>query len=103
MTGSDATVLTRQEKLAQMGALAALLLLGGLALAGPSGVLAWGENISLLDQRRTTIASLEEQRDELRNRVKLLDPSKVDADLAGELVRRNLNVVHEDEVVITLN
>lgn len=103
MTGSEATILTKREKFAQVGALAALLLLGGMALAGPSGALAWGENVSLLEQRRQTIASLEEQRDELRNRVKLLDPSKVDADLAGELVRRNLNVVHEDEVVITLD
>jgi len=99
----EANVLTRREKLAQMGALGILLLLGGLALAGPSGMLAWGENLSLLDERKARIAVLSAERDELQNRVALLDPNHVDPDLAGELVRRNLNVVHPDEVVITLN
>jgi cell division protein FtsB len=90
-------------KLAQLGALAILLLLGGLALAGPSGLLAWSENLSTLEQRKTQVQALSEERDELRNRVALLDPNHVDPDLAGELIRRNLNVVHPDEVVIKLN
>ena len=90
-------------KLAQFGALAILLLLGGLALAGPSGLLAWSENLSTLEQRKAHLQALSEERDELRNRVALLDPNHVDPDLAGELIRRNLNVVHPDEVVIKLN
>ncbi len=90
-------------KLAQLGALAILLLLGGLSLAGPSGLLAWSENLSTLKQREAQVQALSEERDELRNRVALLDPDHVDPDLAGELIRRNLNVVHPDEVVIKLN
>lgn len=90
-------------KLAQFGALAILLLLGGLALAGPSGLLAWSENLSTLEQRKAQLEALSEERDELRNRVALLHPNHVDPDLAGELIRRNLNVVHPDEVVIKLN
>ena len=90
-------------KLSQFGALGILLLLGGLALAGPYGVLAWGENISLLEQRQERIAALTAQRDELRNKVELLDPDHVDPDLAAELIRRNLNVAHPDEYVIELD
>jgi len=91
-----------REKLTRFGALAFLLLLGGLTLAGPYGVLAWGENISLLQQREQRIAALKAERDELVNRVALLDPDHVDPDLATELVRRNLNVAHPDEYVIEL-
>ena len=101
MLRPDANLLSRREKRVQMAALGWLLLLGGLALAGPSGVLAWGENLSLLEKREAQISALSGERDELRNRVALLAPDHVDPDLAGELVRKNLNVVHPDEVVIT--
>lgn len=101
MLRSDTKLLSRREKRVQMAALGWLLLLGGLALAGPSGVLAWGENLSLLEKRDQQIVKLRAERDELRNRVALLDPAHVDPDLAGELVRKNLNVVHPDEVVLT--
>lgn len=91
-----------REKLTQWGALGVLLLLGGLALAGPSGLLAWGENVALLEQRQDRIAKLTAERDELKNRVALLDLDNADPDLVGELLRRNLNVVHPDEVVLEL-
>ena len=91
-----------REKLTQLAALGVLLLLGGLALAGPSGLLAWGENVALLEQRHDRIAHLTAERDELKNRVKLLDLDHADPDLVGELLRRNLNVVHPDEVVLEL-
>ena len=42
------------------------------------------------------------ERDDLRNRVTLLDPRHADPDLAGELLRSNLNVVHPDEMVMLL-
>jgi cell division protein FtsB len=102
MLRSDTRLLSRREKRVQVAALGWLLFLGGMALAGPSGVLAWGENLSLLDKREVQIKELQAERNELRNRVALLDPAHVDPDLAGELVRKNLNVVHPDEVVITL-
>jgi cell division protein FtsB len=91
-----------REKLSRFGALAFLLVLAGLALAGPYGLLSWGENIALLEQRQDKIAALEAERDELQNLVTQLDPDNVDPDLATELVRRNLNVAHPDEYVLEL-
>src|SRR5688572_23611482 len=91
-----------REKLSRFGALAFLLVLAGLALAGPYGLLSWGENIALLEQRQDRIATLQAERDELDNLVTQLDPDNVDPDLATELVRRNLNVAHPDEYVLEL-
>ncbi|KWV93014.1 septum formation initiator family protein [Erythrobacter sp. YT30] len=90
------------EQLKQGAALVLLLALAGFAIAGPTGLLAWNENSQTLQQREAQIAALEEKRDALRNRVDLLDPRAADPDLASELVRRDLGVMHEDEVVITL-
>ena len=89
-----------RENLAQAFALVALLVLGGWALVGPSGVLAWSENGQLLAKRQAELAQLSVKRDELRNRVDLLDPGSADPDLVGELLRSNLNVAHPDEIVI---
>ncbi len=91
------------ERLKQALSLAALLLLAGFAAAGPTGLLAWSENLTALDQRETKIAELTAKRDALRNRVMLLDPEAADPDLASELVREQLGVMREDEVVITLD
>ena len=55
-----------REKLVRLGALAILLILGGLALAGPYGLLSWGENVALLEKREHRITELRAQRDELR-------------------------------------
>ncbi len=103
MTGSSKKRGVLREKFAQFGALGYLLVLGGVALAGPSGVLAWGEQLSLIDKYQTRLTVLREQRDELQNRVGLLDPQNVDADLATELFRQKLNVVHPDEYIIVLD
>ena len=81
-----------REKVKQFGALSYLLLLGGLALAGPYGMLSWGEGLSLLDKERA----------DLKNRVALLDPDHIDPDMAGELIRSDLNVVHPDEYIFEL-
>lgn len=92
-----------RDTLIQLGALCWLLMLGGLALAGPSGVLAWGETLAVLQQREQRIADLKDERAELRNRVNLLDPNSADPDLVSELIRKNLNVVHPDEYIIELD
>ena len=91
-----------RESLVQGLALATLLLLGAIALVGPSGVLAWGENQRMLAERQKELAQLKAQREELKNRVALLDPRHADPDLTGELLRSNLNVVHPDEMVMLL-
>lgn len=91
------------ERVKQMLALGALLLLAGFAVAGPTGLLAWSENAAALEARRADIAAVTAKRDALRNRVMLLDPEAADPDLASELVRKQLGVMHEDEVVLTLD
>jgi len=91
-----------ESRMKRIVALCALLLLAGFAVAGPTGLLAWSENASALDARKAEIAALTEKRDALRNRVELLDPEAADPDLASELVRDQLGVMREDEVVITL-
>jgi cell division protein FtsB len=92
----------RHEKRMQWLSLAWLLLLGGLALVGPFGLLSWGEQSALLDRREQQIAALMEERAVLANRVDRLDPGNVDPDLASELARENLNVAHPDEYIIDL-
>ena len=84
------------------GVLLILLALGGLAIAGPWGVLAWYENNAALEQRHAEIALLNEELSALSNRVNLLDKDQADSDLVGELARRNLGALHPDEVVVTL-
>lgn len=92
-----------RESLTQGIALACLLFMGAMALAGPSGILAWSENSQLLEERNKQVKQLQSERDELKNRVALLNPRHADPDLAGELLRSNLNVVHPDEVVMLLD
>lgn len=89
-----------KDSLTQSLALVALLVLGAIGVAGPSGLLAWGENARLLDQREAEIAKLTAERDRMKNRVALLDPRHADPDLVGELLRSNLNMAHPDELVI---
>ncbi len=91
-----------REGLVQGVALVCLLVLAGFSLAGPSGILAWAENQRMLGERRAELVQLTKERDELRNRVALLDPRQMDPDLAGELLRSNLNVAHPDEMVMLL-
>jgi cell division protein FtsB len=90
-------------RLVQGMALALLLLMVLYAVAGPSGIIAWGENQRLLEQRRARLSELVLERDRMRNRVALLDPRKADPDLTGELLRSNLNVARPDEMVMLLH
>lgn len=87
----------------QVSPLIALLFLLGIALAGPSGIVAWSEYNRILAEQQAELARLRAERDELKNRVALLDPRHVDPDMAGELLRKDLNVVHPDEMVILLD
>lgn len=91
-----------KERLFRGLSLAVLVLMGVFAVAGPSGLIAWGENQRLLEQRQAKLAELRLERDRLKNRVHLLNPKKADPDLAGELLRSNLNVARPDEMVMLL-
>ena len=92
----------RQGRKAQVFALFALLAMGLWITIGPSGLMAWSENLRLLDQRSERLKQVAVERDVLKNRVLLLDPDNTDRDLAGELVHGKLNYVHEDELVLVL-
>jgi cell division protein FtsB len=89
---------------AMMPAIAIVLLLIFIAYAiiGPNGILAWGDYSRQLKQRQSELRMLQAQKAALDNRVKLLDPRKVDPDMADELVRRQLGVTHPDEVVVPM-
>jgi cell division protein FtsB len=84
-------------------ALVALLLIASYALLGPTGVIAWTDYRQALKERKVELASLERERNALRNKQKLLNRDNVDPDLAGELMRKDLNVVAPDEIVVPLN
>lgn len=91
-----------KERLTQGLALFCLLAMAGWVLVGPSGLLAWSENSRQLGERQKELARLKVERDDLKNRVALLNPQEVDPDMAGQLLRANLNVVHPDEVVLII-
>ena len=86
-------------------AIAVLLLLffAGYVILGSNGVLAWGDYTRQLHRAQGELKQVEAQRGELRNRVDLLNPRRVDPDLSDELIRRQLGVIHHDEVVVPLN
>ena len=84
----------------------ALLVVGnfaGYAIAGPNGLLAWGGYHRDLNERKVELSKLQEQKVKLQHRSKLLDPNKADPDMADELVRRDLGLIRNDEVVVPLN
>lgn len=91
-----------REHVKQSLALVLLVVLTVGAIAGPTGLLAWAENSEVLAEREARIAMLTDKRDALKNRVNLLDPNGADPDLVGELVRKDLGVIHPDEIVVTL-
>lgn len=102
MTKEGHTIALPREQWTQRMALAALLILLIFAVAGPSGALAWSESERLLEQRHEQIATLRKERDALKNQVALVHPDHADPDIVGEKLRRDLNLVHPDEVVLTL-
>jgi cell division protein FtsB len=92
-----------KSTLVTAAALLALLLIASYALLGPTGVIAWTDYRQALKERKVELAKLEKERDALRNKQKLLNRDNVDPDLAGELMRKDLNVVAPDEIVVPLN
>jgi cell division protein FtsB len=71
-------------------------------LLGPTGIIAWTDYRAALQERSKELAVLEKERDALRNRQRLLKGEEVDPDYAGELLRKELNVVGPDEIVVPM-
>lgn len=85
-------------------ALIVMGLFGYYAAFGPNGVFAIRELRAQVPQRQAEYQALDKQRAELRNRVNLLDQKKgADPDMVEELVRKQLNVVRPDEIIVPLN
>lgn len=84
-------------------ALLLLLFFAGYVVLGSNGVLAWGDYSRQLHDARTELKQVHKARAELRNRVDLLNARRVDPDLSDELIRRQLGVIHHDEVIVPLN
>lgn len=75
---------------------------GAYAVLGPNGVLAYGDYKRQLVKREQDYAALDKRRAVLRNRVALLDPDHANPDMVDEMVRKELNVAHPDEVIVPL-
>jgi cell division protein FtsB len=72
------------------------------ATNGPTGYLAWREYKAQRTKLEVAVRDAREQQAALQQRLVLLDPRHVDPDLADELVRRNLDLVKPDEVIVPL-
>ena len=75
---------------------------GVYAVLGPNGLIAYGDYKLQLAKRERDYVMLDHQRAVLRNRVALLDPDHANPDMVDEMVRRQLNVAHPDEVIVPL-
>jgi len=73
------------------------------AVAGPNGLLAWGGYHRALKERQAELAQLQQEKAQLRHHSALLDPKKADPDMADELVRKDLGLVRQDEVIVPLD
>jgi cell division protein FtsB len=83
-------------------ALIFLLGIASYALLGPTGIIAWTDYKAEKTAQTDVLAKLEKERDRLLNQQRLLNKDNVDADLAGELMRRDLNVAAPDEIVVPM-
>ena len=83
-------------------ALAVMAFFGGYAVVGPNGALAYGDYKRQIAAHGAVLAQLEQRRAVLQNRVDLLDPRHANPDMVDELVRKQLNVAHPDEVIVPL-
>ena len=72
------------------------------AVAGNTGLMRWGGYKLDRATLEAQAATLAERKTNLESKIALLNPHRVDPDLADELVRKDLGVVRADEVVIQL-
>ena len=63
---------------------------------------AYGDYKRQLAKRERDYAVLDRKREVLKNRVALLNPDHANPDMVDEMVRKELNVAHPDEVIVPL-
>jgi cell division protein FtsB len=81
---------------------AVMAFFGAYAVLGPNGLIALGDYKRQLLARERQYTTLDQRRAMLQNRVTLLDPRHANPDMVDELVRKELNVAHPDEVIVPL-
>lgn len=98
--------LTFRQTMMRAALPAACVLVGGYfafyAVDGPTGYSAWRDYRQQHARLDAAVQASEEQKVALQRQLALLDPRHVNPDLADELVRRNLDLVRPDEVVVPL-
>ncbi|WP_241911564.1 FtsB family cell division protein [Telmatospirillum siberiense] len=67
---------------------------------GDRGLLAWWRLNQDIKQAEESLAQLEEVRDNLDHRARLLRPDHLDADMLEERARLMLNMGRDDEVIV---
>lgn len=72
------------------------------AVDGPTGYSAWREYQVQHARLDMAVENSKEQKTALQRQLALLNPRAVNPDLADELVRRNLDLIRPDEVVVPL-
>jgi len=82
---------------------AVMAFFGGYAVLGPNGMLAYGDYKRQLAKRERDYVALDRRRAVLKNRVALLNPDHANPDMVDEMVRKELNVAHPDEVIVPLD
>ena len=70
------------------------------AMLGTNGILALGDYKRQHAERSAELTALSAERLRLERRAALLDPKRVDPDMADELVRRELGLLRPDEVIL---
>ena len=75
---------------------------GAYAILGRNGLLAYGDYKQQVVKRQQAYARIDAERRVLKNRVALLDPDHANPDMVDEMTRKELNVVHPDEVIVPL-
>jgi cell division protein FtsB len=83
-------------------ALTIISFFGAYAVFGGNGMMAYGEYQAQLVKREARYQELDRRRAVLQNRVALLDPRHANPDMVDEMVRKELNVAHPDEVIVPL-
>ncbi|MGB1547899.1 MAG: FtsB family cell division protein [Alphaproteobacteria bacterium] len=80
--------------------IAAITYFGYHTIQGEHGILAWVQLASQVNQAKATVVAIEEERDQLANRVRLLHPDHLDLDMLDEQARRLLSMGREDEILL---
>ena len=85
------------------GCIALIAYFGFHAIGGPTGLMALQDYKTENRQLEIQAATIAATKASLQRQAVLLNPRHVDPDLGEELVRKNLNVIGKDEIIVPLD